>query len=219
LRKKTVRGKKTGTGSVRLIRENREKGRLGNVSALPAARLSGDQNGLIKILNWDHNGYKGGPMHMTGHMRTLSAGARQSLGTKGIIRVADWAFCLCVSAFCSGCLALAVGAAGGAAGAVYVMGKLKDELNHPLPVVHEAAVAAMNDLELKLSEDRADRISGHMESEFSDGAHVWIDLESVSDSRCRVTIRVGLAGDEVRSRKIYDTIKQHLPRAPGGGVD
>jgi len=43
------------------------------------------------------------------------------------------------------------------------------------------------------------------------GARVWIDLESVSDTGCRRTIRVGLAGDEVRSKKIYDTIKQHLP--------
>lgn len=125
--------------------------------------------------------------------------------------------CLLLSLFCSGCVALAVGAAGGAAGAVYVMGKLKDELNHPLPVVHEAAVAAMNDLELKLSEDRADKLSAHMESEFSDGAHVWIDLESVPESRCRITIRVGLTGDEVRARKIHETIKQHLPRSPSSG--
>lgn len=115
---------------------------------------------------------------------------------------------------CSGCLALAVGAAGGAAGAVYIMGKLQEELNYPVPVVHEAAVAAMKDLELRLSEDKADKLSAHMESEFSDGARVWIDLDSVSDSRCRLTIRVGLTGDEVRSRKIHDKIKQHLPPSP-----
>lgn len=125
--------------------------------------------------------------------------------------------CLCFGLFCSGCLALAVGAAGGAVGAVYVMGKLKDELNHPVPVVHDATVAAMNDLGLKLSEDRVDKMSAHMESEFSDGPHVWIDLESVSDSRCRLTIRVGLTGDEVRSRKIYDTIKEHLPPTQSRG--
>jgi hypothetical protein len=91
------------------------------------------------------------------------------------------------------------------------MGKLQDEFNHPVPVVHDATVAAMTDLDLKLSEDRADKLSAHMESEFSDGAHVWINLDSVSDSRCRLTIRVGLAGDEVRSRKIYEAIKQNLP--------
>lgn len=136
-----------------------------------------------------------------------------------IVRVAGLVVCLCFGLFSSGCLALAVGAAGGAVGAVYVMGKLKDELNHPVPVVHDATVAAMNDLGLKLSEDRVDKMSAHMESEFSDGPHVWIDLESVSGSRCRLTIRVGLTGDEVRSRKIYDTIKQHLPPTQSRGSE
>ena len=156
---------------------------------------------------------------MIDHMRLSSVRSRRSLGMKRMIKVADLVFCVWVSVLCSGCLALAVGAAGGAAGAVYVMGKLQDEVNRPLPVVHEAAVAAMKDLELKLSEDRADKLSAHMESAFSDGPHVWIDMESVSDSRCRLTIRVGLTGDEVRSRKIHDAIKQHLPRSQTGGVE
>ena len=153
---------------------------------------------------------------MTDCRRMIVVGPSQRLG---IVRVAGLVVCLCFGLFSSGCLALAVGAAGGAVGAVYVMGKLKDELNHPVPVVHDATVAAMNDLGLKLSEDRVDKMSAHMESEFSDGPHVWIDLESVSDSRCRLTIRVGLTGDEVRSRKIYDTIKQHLPPTQSRGSE
>ena len=155
---------------------------------------------------------------MDDHMRVCSVRSRESLETKRIIRIAELVLCVWLSALGSGCLALAVGAAGGAAGAVYVMGKLTDEVNHPLPVIHDAAVAAMKDLELNLSEDRVDKISAHMESAFSDGARVWIDMESVSDSRCRITIRVGLTGDEVRSRKIHDAIKQHLPRSQSGGV-
>jgi RNase adaptor protein for sRNA GlmZ degradation len=156
---------------------------------------------------------------MNGHMRICSVRSGESCGTKRIIRVAELVLCVWLSAFCSGCLALAVGAAGGAAGAVYVKGKLQDEFNRPLPVVHDAAVAAMKDLELKLSEDKVDKISAHMESAFSDGANVWIDMESVSDSRCRITIRVGVTGDEVRSRKIYDSIKQHLPHAQSEGAE
>lgn len=151
------------------------------------------------------------PINTNDHIPMLSLGSYRPLWTERIIRVADSVLCVFLGLLCSGCLALAVGAAGGAAGAVYVMGKLKDEVNHPVPIVHEATVAAMKDLELKLSEDKVDKISAHMESEFSDAAHVWIDLESISDSRCRLTIRVGLSGDEVRSRKIYDTIKRHLP--------
>ncbi|HEU4685540.1 MAG TPA: DUF3568 family protein [Nitrospira sp.] len=124
---------------------------------------------------------------------------------------------LLLALFCSGCVALAVGAAGGVAGAVYVMGKLKDELEYPVSAVHDAVVAAMKDLQLTVSEDKADRLSAHLESEFADGAHVWITIESLSDSRSRITIRVGVMGDEVRSRKIDETIRKHLPPPPASG--
>lgn len=119
--------------------------------------------------------------------------------------------CLMLGTFASGCVALAVGAAGGVAGAVYVMGKLKDEVNHDVPAVHAATVAALKDLDLKLSEDKADKMSAHLESEFADGKHVWIDLESIPENRTTLTIRVGLTGDEMRARKIHEAIKRHLP--------
>ena len=128
----------------------------------------------------------------------------------GVVLAGAWG-CLCgacVSLF--RCLALVVGAAGGAAGVVYVMGKLQDEMSYEVSVVHKATVAALAELELKLLEDKADKLSAHVESEFSDGEHVWIDLKSISDSRTSLTIRVGVTGNEVRARKIYDAIKRHL---------
>ena len=150
---------------------------------------------------------------MNDHARMFLARRVQSPGAKSFFRIADGVLCVLVGLVCSGCFAFAVGAAGGVAGAVYVMGKLKDEVDHPVPVVHEAAVAAMKDLELKVTEDKVDKLSAHVESAFSDGVNIWIDIDSVSDSRTLVTIRVGVVGDEVRSRKIYDTIRQHLPRS------
>lgn len=134
-----------------------------------------------------------------------------------IATMAGWAIWILLAAFSSGCVALFVGAAGGAVGTVYVMGKLTEELSYDVQAVHGAALNAIKKLGLTLSEDRADTLSAHMESEFADRAHVWIDLESVGGSRTRVTIRVGLTGDEVRSRKILDTIKQSLHQARDGG--
>ena len=124
---------------------------------------------------------------------------------------------LALALLCSGCLTLAVGAAGGVAGAVYVMGKLQDELNHPLHAVHEAALAGIKDLDLPVLQDKEDKLTAQLESEFADGKHVWIDLDTVADSHTRITIRVGLAGDEVRSRKILDAIKKHLPELGSKG--
>ena len=132
------------------------------------------------------------------------------------IPMAGWAIWVVLAAFSSGCIPLVVGAAGGAAGVAYVMGKSTEELSYDVPVVHRAALTAMKELGLTLSADRADTLSADMESEFADGASIWISLESVEGSRTRVTIRVGLTGDEVRSIKILDTIKQSLPPARGG---
>ena len=65
---------------------------------------------------------------------------------------------------------------------MYVLGKLTDELNDEVPVVHAAATQAMNDLGLKLSEDRSDKLTAHMKSEFADG--------TTSGSTCRPLRRV-----------------------------
>lgn len=124
------------------------------------------------------------------------------------------AFCLALATPLSGCVALLVGAAGGAAGAVYLMGKLTEEVPYGVPDVHDAARSALGDLDLVVSEDRADALSGRLESEFADKAHVWIALDTVGERRTKITIRVGLTGDEVRSRKILDAIRAHLAPAP-----
>ena len=129
---------------------------------------------------------------------------------KLVFQTAYLILCAAPALLWSGCLALAVGAAGGAAGAVYVMGKLQDELNHPVSTVHAASLAGIKDLDLPVLQDKEDKLSANLESEFADGKHVWIDLDTVADSRTKITIRVGVAGDEVRSRKILDAIKKHL---------
>ena len=126
-------------------------------------------------------------------------------------RVPSLVLCVVLAFFCSGCFWMAVGAAGGVAGAVYVTGKLKDEVNNDVTTVHKATVAALAELELKVLEDKSDKVTAHVESEFSDSEHVWIDMESLWNSRTSLTIRVGVMGNEVRARKIYDAIKRHLP--------
>ncbi len=125
-------------------------------------------------------------------------------------RIVAGTLLILLTAGTTGCVALVVGAAGGAAGAVYVMGKLTEEVNDDLPTVHEATRSALKDLELRLTEDRADTVSARLESEFADRAHVWIYLDSLGEARTRITIRVGLTGDEGRSRKILDRITAHL---------
>src|SRR5262249_38284641 len=105
---------------------------------------------------------------------------------------------------------LVVGAAGGAAGAVYIMGQLKDRLDAPVASVHDATVAALKGMDLPIKEDKADKLSAHVESEFADGQHVWITIEADGEEGSRITIRVGVTGDEPKSRAILDALKQRL---------
>jgi hypothetical protein len=105
---------------------------------------------------------------------------------------------------------LVVGAAGGAAGAIYVKGQLKDRLDAPVARVHEAARAALKDMGLSLHEDKADQLSAQVESKFADGTHVWITINADGEENSNITIRVGVLGDEGKSRAVLDAIKKRL---------
>ena len=53
-------------------------------------------------------------------------------------------------------------------------------------------------------------MTAHLESEFADGKRVWIDVDKTTDTVSTLTIRVGLTGDEARSREILAKIEAHL---------
>ncbi len=112
----------------------------------------------------------------------------------------------------SGC-APAVFLAGGAAGAggvVWVKGKLQEELSVPLSTVHQASLAALKELELPVIEDRKDKLAAAIRSEFADGKKVWIDIRFLTESLTKITVRVGVLGDQARSQKILEKIHGYL---------
>jgi hypothetical protein len=139
-------------------------------------------------------------MLRSGSNRVFADGARLAWGT---------ILALALTVPLSGCF-LMLGAGAGVGGTVYVMGKLKEDITAPVGKVHEAARAALADLGLKVLEDKGDAMTAHLESEFADGKRVWIDVDKTTDTVSALTIRVGLTGDEARSREILDKIKAHL---------
>ena len=109
----------------------------------------------------------------------------------------------------TGCVALMVGAGAGAAGTVYVLGKLEERVQDSVPKVHKAAVAGLQDL--NLLKDVGDKLSAQIESKTADEKTIWVNVNFVSEKLSEVSIRVGLTGDEQRSREILRAIKRHLP--------
>lgn len=115
-----------------------------------------------------------------------------------------------IAAQLTGCAAVVVGGAAGAGTVVYVKGELHEDINAPATRVHHASVLALRELELPVIENNHDRQSAKMKSKFSSGEDIWIDIESVTAESSKVTIRVGLMGDENKARIILDKIHRNL---------
>ncbi len=118
--------------------------------------------------------------------------------------------CLLCASTLTGCLALLAGGAAGAGSVVYVKGQLRETMDATVTAVHSASVATLKELGLPAIEDKYDELSAKMKSRFADGQDVWIDIEYITVQSSRLTIRVGIMGDERKSRQILDGIHRHL---------
>ncbi|NIO04765.1 MAG: DUF3568 family protein [Proteobacteria bacterium] len=120
-------------------------------------------------------------------------------------------FLLVLSIQLSSCAAvlLGVGATGGVGTAMFVKGKLQEEVNVPLPRLHRATLAALKDLQLPVIEEKSDQLTAKVKSQFADGKNVWIDIRAITEASSKITIRVGFH-DKSRSEKILKTIHRHV---------
>jgi hypothetical protein len=122
-----------------------------------------------------------------------------------------WALLFLFSAMqLAGCAALLLGGAVGAGSVVYVKGQLKEDMGASVRRVHDASASALKELGLPIVEDSHDRLSASMKSRTADGSDVWITVESVTQDSSRITVRVGIIGDERKSRQILDAIHRNL---------
>lgn len=110
----------------------------------------------------------------------------------------------------SGCVALAVGAAGGAAGVTYAKGKLTDRVDAPIAQVHAATIMALEGQGLPIHDEELDGASAKVRSETADDKTIWIDIESITPGASKITIRVGVKGNHPRQVTLLDAIKANL---------
>jgi Protein of unknown function (DUF3568) len=110
----------------------------------------------------------------------------------------------------AGCAALLLGGAAGAGSVVYIKGQLKEDMAASVPRVHDASISALKELSLPIIEDNHDKLSAKIKSRFADGHDVWIEIESVTAESSKLTIRVGILGDENKARQILNGIHKRL---------
>jgi hypothetical protein len=131
------------------------------------------------------------------------------------------ALALALNAGCA--LALIGAAAAGAAGAgyIYYNGYATREFHAPLADTREAVNATLADLQFPVVKESTGAGTASIQTRTADGYTVWISLDVVPSpvpaegAYPRVSIRVGVTGDEKVSRTFLDQVASRLtPTGP-----
>lgn len=111
-----------------------------------------------------------------------------------------------------GCAALLVGgAAGGAGTAVWLSGKLSQQVNSQFDHTVEAAISGLKSLNLEIEKETKEGNMAQIKSRYTDGKTIWIDIRSVTDTSSKIEVRVGaVTGDKEAANKILSAVKKHL---------
>ena len=110
----------------------------------------------------------------------------------------------------SGCIALALGAAGGAAGVTFAKGKLTNRVDAPVAQVHAATIMAIEERGLPIHDDELYGSSAKVRSETNDNKNIWVNITSITPDSCKITIRIGATGNQHRSVDLLEAIKANL---------
>ncbi len=111
--------------------------------------------------------------------------------------------------FVSGCAVILAGGAG--AGTVaYIKGELQTNLEASLEKSIEATRSAVENLKfIKISEE-ADKLTGEIIARTSQDEKITIQLNKVTENTTKISIRVGMFGDQSLSHSLLEEIKKEL---------
>jgi len=114
-----------------------------------------------------------------------------------------------IAAVAAGCTAVLVGA--GAAGATaYARGDLNAVASKDIDSVYEATQRALEQLELRVSSRTKDALAARIIARDCRDKKITIKLKATTEDSTKITIRVGIFGDETKSRLIYEQIQKNL---------
>ena len=94
--------------------------------------------------------------------------------------------------------------------AVYQTMKLYASSGQDVDAVYQAAIKAMDKLQLKVTDKAKDAFGAKVIAKSSDEKNIVVIIKPVADKRTEYTIQVGTLGNEERSRKIYTEVENAL---------
>jgi hypothetical protein len=123
------------------------------------------------------------------------------------------ALALAAGLMTTGCAALLVGAAAGVAGAAYVKGDLQTRLQADPRAVEKATAKAFEVLDIHKVSSRGSAVDAEVIGRTATDKKVAVRVKAEDTGESSVSVRVGVFGEEVMSRRIYDELKKHLSDA------
>jgi len=109
-----------------------------------------------------------------------------------------------------GCILLA-GAVGAGGTAVWLSGKLSQEVNAPFDRAIRASESALQSLRLEVTKKTVEQDVAQIMSKYTDGKTVWIDVRRITQASSRIDVRVGAVdGDKEAADKIITRIRRYL---------
>ena len=94
--------------------------------------------------------------------------------------------------------------------AVYSTGKLYAVAGKDLTQVYQASTKAIEDLGVRITQSQKDVFSSKIVAKAADGKTITITAKPAKPDRTDLEIKIGVLGDEKRSRLIYERIRQNL---------
>ena len=108
--------------------------------------------------------------------------------------------------FIQGCITGVIGVGG----LVYKEGNLETQYAAPYEKTWNATLSAMQDMRVHIVATAKDATKGVIQGKEADGTNVRTTVEPSDPQITSVTIRVGIMGDEKKSRAIEHRIRIHL---------
>ena len=112
--------------------------------------------------------------------------------------------------FFTGCAAIVIGGAAGVGSYAYLSGELKSNEPIPLSSAWNATQKAVKESGFTVTSKEKDAFYAKLIARGAKDKKVTIKLKKQSDNITEIKIRVGMMGDEVMSRQIYEEIKKQI---------
>lgn len=107
-----------------------------------------------------------------------------------------------------GCAVAWVGA--GAGTAIYATGDLKAVVSKDINSVYQAAQKSLEQLQLRATTKVKDALAAKIVARDAQDKKITIKFTSTTEDTTKLSIRVGLFGNETKSRLIYEQIRKNL---------